>query len=222
MLRCAVRRKEIADTPEERVRQKLVAFLERACGVPLRAISVEVDLKALGLDATGRADLVVWKAGSGDVKRPGLLAECKAPGELVEAEVEGQVARRRVAQVGVEELHRVRPHVDRELRLDPEHLAVAHRHHVGKFGRGDQPVDEFGAFVGRSVAQKGAHFVGRGQPTREFQPRAPQKSRVRSRAHRFEFRVAPAVAEDRVERGVAGAAHGEYGERRQYRRRLTP
>ena len=93
MLRCAVRRKEVADTPEERVRQKLVAFLERACGVPLRAISVEVDLEALGTDATGRADLVVWKAGSGDVKRPWLLAECKAPGELVEAEVEGQVAR---------------------------------------------------------------------------------------------------------------------------------
>ena len=93
MLRCAIRRKEVADTPEERVRQKLVAFLERGCGVPRRAISVEVDLKTLGLDATGRADLVVWKSGSGDVRRPWLLAECKAPGELVEAEVEGQVAR---------------------------------------------------------------------------------------------------------------------------------
>lgn len=93
MLRCAVRRKEVADTPEERVRQKLVAFLERACGVPLRAISVEVDLEALGTGSTGRADLVVWKSGSGDAKRPWLLAECKAPGELVEGEVEGQIAR---------------------------------------------------------------------------------------------------------------------------------
>ena len=93
MLRCAIRRKEVADTPEERVRQKLVAFLERGCGVPHCAISVEVDLKALGLDATGRADLVVWKSGSGDVRRPWLLAECKAPGELVEGEVEGQLAR---------------------------------------------------------------------------------------------------------------------------------
>ena len=94
LLRCAIRGKEVSDTPEDRVRQKLAAFLVAECGVPKRNVSVEVDLRSLGLDATGRADLVVWNFKEGGTLRtPWLLAECKAPGALVPEAVEAQLAR---------------------------------------------------------------------------------------------------------------------------------
>ena len=76
------------------MRQKLAAFLVAECGVPKGNVSVEVDLRSLGLDATGRADLVVWNFKEGGTLRtPWLLAECKAPGALVPEAVEAQLAR---------------------------------------------------------------------------------------------------------------------------------
>jgi len=68
-----VRKKEVAHTPEEEVRQALVAYLHHTCGAPYHLMSCEYALKA-GRKPY-RADLVLFdKKG-----QPLLLAECKAP-----------------------------------------------------------------------------------------------------------------------------------------------
>jgi hypothetical protein len=68
-----VRKKEVASTPEEEVRQSMVAHLHNVCGAPYHLMSCEYVLKA-GRKSY-RADLVLFdKKGA-----PLLLAECKAP-----------------------------------------------------------------------------------------------------------------------------------------------
>ena len=68
-----VRRKEVARTPEEEVRQALIAHLHTVCGAPYTLMSCEYGL-SIGRKAY-RADLLLFdKKG-----QPLLLAECKAP-----------------------------------------------------------------------------------------------------------------------------------------------
>jgi len=67
-----VRRKFVAHTPEEWVRQHLICFFNLELGYSLATMAVEHSLKVYGLRR--RADVLVFKRGE-----PRLLAECKAP-----------------------------------------------------------------------------------------------------------------------------------------------
>ena len=67
-----VRRRWVALTPEEEVRQRLVADL-LALGYPAGLLAIEKGVAYGG--ATWRADLVAYDR----AQRPVLLAECKAP-----------------------------------------------------------------------------------------------------------------------------------------------
>ncbi|MCX7980343.1 MAG: type I restriction enzyme HsdR N-terminal domain-containing protein [Bacteroidia bacterium] len=68
-----VRKKAVAATPEEQVRQRFIAFLQ-GIGCPLSAIQVEYKV------GNGRFDVAVWRP-EGDLW---LLAECKAVSHLIE------------------------------------------------------------------------------------------------------------------------------------------
>ena len=68
-----VRRKAVAHTPEEGVRQALIAHLHTVCGAPYTLMSCEYGLK-IGRKPY-RADLLLLDRKG----RPLLLAECKAP-----------------------------------------------------------------------------------------------------------------------------------------------
>ena len=77
-----IRKKDVPDTPEERVRQATVKFLIDVVKVPQNLIAVEFALSSIEPKTDDRVDLLVqdFKA-SGDLKHPWLLVECKAPGE---------------------------------------------------------------------------------------------------------------------------------------------
>ena len=80
-----VRKKEVPHTPEEEVRQALVAHLHHVCGAPYSIMCCEFELKA-GRKKY-RADLVLFdKKG-----QPLLLAECKAPSVPVNRSVFEQI-----------------------------------------------------------------------------------------------------------------------------------
>ena len=81
------RKKFVALTPEEWVRQHILHHLHQAKSVPLSLIGVEVSLKLNSL--VKRADLVVY-ARTG---KPLMLIECKAPGVSVSQLVFDQAAR---------------------------------------------------------------------------------------------------------------------------------
>ena len=82
-----VRKKEIHHTPEEEVRQSLIAYLHNVCGAPYSLMCCEYELKA-GRKKY-RADLVLFdKKG-----QPLLLAECKAPTVSVDRSVLEQIMR---------------------------------------------------------------------------------------------------------------------------------
>lgn len=69
-----LRRRFVALTPEEEVRQKALWLLVERLGVPAGLIAVEYSVKVNGLDK--RCDAVVFgKDGS-----PLMIVECKAPG----------------------------------------------------------------------------------------------------------------------------------------------
>jgi len=73
MIRDPLRRRYVAITPEEWVRQHLLRYLQEACGYPASRISVEKKLTLNGM--TRRADAVVYDR---DIK-PWMVIECKAP-----------------------------------------------------------------------------------------------------------------------------------------------
>lgn len=82
MLYDPIRKKDVPDTPEERVRQATIKFLIDVVKVPENLIAVEFALSTVEPKTDDRVDLLVqdFKA-SGDLKHPWLLVECKAPGE---------------------------------------------------------------------------------------------------------------------------------------------
>ena len=86
-----VRKKYVALTPEEWVRQHLIRSLSEDKGVPLHMMAVERGLKVNGL--TQRFDLVIFGS-SGD---PLLIAECKAATVVLSQEVFYQIARYNMA-----------------------------------------------------------------------------------------------------------------------------
>jgi len=99
-----VRRKQVSKTPEEQVRQKLIAWLAEVYQIPLHRMQVEVDVSSIAGTGHGesgspnaaskgenRADLVVWEVG--DFSQPWLMAECKRPGIKLDESVLDQVRR---------------------------------------------------------------------------------------------------------------------------------
>lgn len=68
-----VRKKSVALTPEESVRQQLIEMLNKTLGAPLHLMSCEYSLEAAGKKYRG--DLVIFSREA----KPVLLAECKAP-----------------------------------------------------------------------------------------------------------------------------------------------
>lgn len=82
-----VRRKFVALTPEELVRQQLVFFLVAVKRFPLALLQTETALICNGRSC--RADLVAYDRHA----RPLLIAECKAPEVKITQEVFEQIAR---------------------------------------------------------------------------------------------------------------------------------
>jgi hypothetical protein len=82
-----VRKRFIALTPEEWVRQHVLHFLHEAKSVPLSLIAVEKSLKINTL--LKRADVVVHERSG----RALMLVECKAPGISITQQVFDQAAR---------------------------------------------------------------------------------------------------------------------------------
>ncbi len=77
-----VRKKDVPDTPEERVRQATVQFLLNDLKVPAHLITVEFGLSSVDPKTDDRVDLLVQSfKDSADLRHPWLLVECKAPGE---------------------------------------------------------------------------------------------------------------------------------------------
>ncbi|MCZ2355745.1 MAG: type I restriction enzyme HsdR N-terminal domain-containing protein [Bacteroidia bacterium] len=79
-----VRKKWIAATPEEHVRQRMIAWLVCYAMIPISRISVERTVPGI----SGRWDIAVFN----NFGKPILLAECKANSEQAESESIFQVA----------------------------------------------------------------------------------------------------------------------------------
>ncbi|MDP4290125.1 MAG: type I restriction enzyme HsdR N-terminal domain-containing protein [Bacteroidota bacterium] len=82
-----VRRKYVALTPEEWVRQHFIRYLNECKKVPLSHIAIEKSLQVNHL--AKRADIIVFKGGA----IPLLAVECKAPSVEVTEEVFHQLLR---------------------------------------------------------------------------------------------------------------------------------
>ena len=82
----AIRKKHVALTPEEAVRQNLIKYLTTEKGYPVSLISVEEQLKYAG--ACKRTDLIVYKNDG----QPLMLIECKAPEVAITNKVFEQIA----------------------------------------------------------------------------------------------------------------------------------
>ena len=74
-------------TPEEEVRQRVIAFLISHCGVLPHSIAQEYSVKING--TAQRADIVVV----GKDLKPAILVECKAPDVTIDSDVLSQAAR---------------------------------------------------------------------------------------------------------------------------------
>lgn len=86
-----VRKREVADTPEERVRQAVIRYLIDTVKVPPNLIGVEFSLSILEPGNLRRADVVAWRPGEGQLA-PWLLVECKEPRVRIDDEVAWQAA----------------------------------------------------------------------------------------------------------------------------------
>jgi len=80
-----VRRKFVALTPEEWVRQLLIQYLIQTCSVSRNRIAVEKQFKLYG--QTRRFDLMLLD----DALKPWLIAECKEPETVLNQSVFDQV-----------------------------------------------------------------------------------------------------------------------------------
>ena len=70
-----LRRKTVALTPEERVRQWLIGVLHDGAGVPLHQMMSEVELRFGASEKVWRADVLIYGRGGA----PLAVAECKRP-----------------------------------------------------------------------------------------------------------------------------------------------
>lgn len=82
-----IRKKFVALTPEEWVRQNFIAYLQNEKNYPISLIAVEMSLKLNKMHK--RSDIVVYNT-SGEAI---LLVECKAPSVKIKQDVFDQIAR---------------------------------------------------------------------------------------------------------------------------------
>ncbi len=82
-----IRKKYVACTDEEKVRQMTIVYLNETLCVPLSSIAVETALKVNNLPK--RTDLVVFDTHG----KPALIVECKAPSVKINQDVFDQIAR---------------------------------------------------------------------------------------------------------------------------------
>lgn len=87
-----IRQKGIPVTPEETVRQKVISYLQRRCGIPSEAMFVEESLAHIDRELRDRVDILVGHMQGGQRKYI-LLVECKAPEIALEGEPTAQVLR---------------------------------------------------------------------------------------------------------------------------------
>jgi hypothetical protein len=86
-----VRKRLVAATPEEAVRQAVLRYLIDTLKVPMNLIGVEFSLAVLEPGNFRRADIVVWRPGEGQLA-PWLLVECKEPRVRIDDTVAFQAA----------------------------------------------------------------------------------------------------------------------------------
>jgi hypothetical protein len=86
-----VRKKKVALTPEEGVRQQLIGFLSNILGYPINLMSCEYSISISGLKYRG--DLVLLNK----ELRPLFMAECKAPSVKITKETFEQILRYNMA-----------------------------------------------------------------------------------------------------------------------------
>lgn len=82
-----LRKKSVALTPEEEVRQWFIGVLHETCGVPHHAMMSETSFK-YGRK-TYRADIIVWDR----ALAPAVVVECKRPETELDSEVLSQALR---------------------------------------------------------------------------------------------------------------------------------
>jgi hypothetical protein len=86
-----VRKRHVAATPEEGVRQAVLRYLLDVLKVPANLIGVEFSLASLEPGNLRRVDIVVWRPGEGQLA-PWLLVECKEPRVRIDDAVAFQAA----------------------------------------------------------------------------------------------------------------------------------
>ncbi len=82
-----LRKIEVALTPEEKVRQDVIRWLNQKLRIPMVMMASEYSFRYNGL--TYRADIVVF----GRDTKPLMLVECKAPSVKIDEDVVGQGVR---------------------------------------------------------------------------------------------------------------------------------
>lgn len=82
-----MRQKRVALTPEEGVRQAVIAFLHNSKGYPLELMQVEGSIALNGM--TRRCDIVVY----GKDMSPKMIVECKRPNVAITQKVVDQACR---------------------------------------------------------------------------------------------------------------------------------
>jgi len=82
-----IRKKYVACTDEEKVRQMTILFLTETLNVPMSSIAVETAIKVNNLSK--RTDLIVLNS----QLKPALIVECKAPSVKITQDVFDQIAR---------------------------------------------------------------------------------------------------------------------------------
>lgn len=86
-----IRKKLIYITPEETVRQEVVAYLINTLQVPSEMIRVEQHLSHYGIDTKKRADIVIHKIDKEGTLRPVAVIECKAPNVYLDINAQEQM-----------------------------------------------------------------------------------------------------------------------------------
>lgn len=86
-----IRKKLIYITPEETVRQRVVAYLMQILGVPADMLIVESHLAHYKLESKRRADIVIHAVNEEGMLYPVGIVECKAPGVGLDESVGDQL-----------------------------------------------------------------------------------------------------------------------------------
>ena len=88
-----IRKKLIYITPEETVRQRVVAYLLNVLKVPADMLIVESHLAHYKLDSKRRADIVIHAINAEGMLYPIAIVECKAPDIKIDRSVIDQATR---------------------------------------------------------------------------------------------------------------------------------